>query len=337
MNRTTKKFTLFVLLIHCILMRAQDIDITPYLAFGQEAAQTLGSEYTSPFSESLMYGLAGGWSNSAVVNDAWKVELSVKFNGSIIPSSSKTFEVDVADFDNLEIVGGANRIRIPTIFGPKNSAVRLAVVVDEGRVEFDVPTGIGLTNLNLMPNAAIQGELGLGFNTEFKLRFVPKLTLDETDVTLVGVGLQHQFSEWIEVLRDSKIALSTSLSYTNFSALYEFESSGFVSGTNQEMDVRMRSWLFDFIASTKSPVFNVYCALGYVIGDSDIKLNGRYNVMLLSETIQFRDPLNIDRDVYGLRFSIGGQIRLARWVSINGDYTVQGFNNISLGLNFKFG
>ena len=316
-------------------LKAQDIDITPYLAFGQEAAQELTSEYSSPLTEGLMHGLAGGWSNSAETKNLWEIELSLKYNGSVIPVKKKSFPLSIEDFPQLEIVGGGNTVNIPTIFGSSDSSVQLAILFEDERLEFTAPTGIGLTNLNLLPNGTVQAEMGIGLFTEAKIRFVPRLSIQETKISSFGIGLQHQFSEWINGLKDSKIALSTLLAFSNFSADYEFESRGFVSGTEQSIDIKMNTIQTDIIVSTKNQVYNFYGAIGYLTGDSDLRLLGRYNVTIFDETTSFDDPIAVDRKVNGFRVSLGGKIRLARWLSFSADYTFQGYNNISLGLNFK--
>ena len=316
-------------------LKAQDIDLTPYLVLGAEAAEALTSEYTSPFTEGLMFGLAGGWSNTAETKGAWEIEVGLKTNGSVIPGESKNFELNTADFADLVIVDGGTSVDIPTIFGPSDSTVDLAILLDDETFEFSAPTGIGLADLNLLPNASIQAEMGVGWSTEAKVRFVPSFSIQDTKVSLFGFGIQHEFSNWIKGLRDGKLALSALVSYTNFSSEYEFETSGFITGVNQSVDVKMDVFLLDLIVSTKNPIYNFYGALGYVTGDADLRLLGEYNVTLFDETTQYIDPFNVDRKVDGVRLTIGGKIRLAKWSNINADYTFQGYNNVSIGLNFK--
>ena len=115
---------------------------------------------------------------------------------------------------------------------------------------------------------------------------------------------------------------------------YNFQTGGDVTGEDQRINIRMNSWLFEMIASTKFRKLNVYGGVGYVTGDSDTRLRGTYEFQVLSTPLAFTDPFDFQNDVSGLRANLGLNLRLG-FFGLNAAYTLQGFNNFSLGMNFN--
>ncbi len=280
-----------------------------------------------------MYGITGGWYNSAQVRDAWGIEISIVTNGAFVPSDARSFTIDTSQFDDLTTIAGEAVVEIPTILGGTLSPVTFVADVEGELYQFESPEGFGLADLNIIPNAFLQVKLGLPKATEVGLRVFPKIKLDDVEVGIFGFGAQHEFSKWIPALDTSPIAFSAFIAYTRLFADYNFQSSGDVLGENQEIDLRMNSWLFELVASTKFPKLNVYGGIGYVNGDSDTSLNGTYEIQT-STPLTFTDPFDFQNKVDGIRANLGLNLRLG-WFGINTDYTFQGYNNFSLGLNFN--
>ncbi|WP_027391492.1 DUF6588 family protein [Aquimarina latercula] len=309
-------------------------NLRSFLLVGIEFTERVATRYTEPMTEGVMYGLTGGWYNSAKTMDVWEVKFSIVSNGSFIPSEKETFQIDVRDIPNLSIdQNDSGMAQIPTILGG-DSDLQFIATVDGEQFEFTAPEGIGLIDINLLPNAFLQFKIGLPKYTELGIRYFPKLNIEDISLEIWGIGIQHQFSKWIRPINESKIALSGLIAYTTLIGDFEFASDGFVTGNNQEIDATLNSWLFELIGSTQNPVFNVYGGLGYVFGNSSTKLKGSYIIETETETLSFINPLDIKNNVRGLRANIGASVNV-NWFRINLDYTLQGFNNLSLGLNFK--
>lgn len=175
--------------------------------------------------------------------------------------------------------------------------------------------------------------MGLPWATEFAFRVFPKVNVGGVDLGLFGVGLQHEFSRWVDFLDQSPVALAFFGAYTGLGAEYTFETGGDVLGENQRLTLDMNSWLFELIASTKFQKLNFYGGLGFVTGDSDTRLQGTYEVQTRTP-VTFTDPFDYQNEVSGIRANIGANLRLG-WFGMNMAYTFQGFNNLSLGLNFN--
>ena len=332
-----KSSPLFYLLIISIFFtfqtsRAQE-NIREFLVLGVEFAEEFTSAYTDPAAEGLMYGLTGGWYNSAQVRDKWQVEISIVTNGSFVPSDARTFTIDTSRFEDLTTIDGEAVVEIPTILGGSATPVTFIADLEGEFYQFESPEGFGLSDLNLLPNAFLQVKVGLPKATEVGVRVFPKIAVEDVEVGLFGFGAQHEFSRWIGALDTSPIAFSAFIAYTRLFADYEFETGGDVLGENQEIDVRMNSWLFELVASTKFPKLNVYGGIGYVNGDSDTRFKGTYEIQTMTP-LTFTDPFDFQNSVDGVRANIGLNFR-AGWFGLNTAYTFQGYNNFSFGINFN--
>jgi hypothetical protein len=123
------------------------------------------------------------------------------------------------------------------------------------------------------------------------------------------------------------------VAYTRLNADYDIQTEGFVTGTNQRVDGHVDTWMFELIASTKNPIYNFYTGLGYITGKSNYALLGTYEITAGGQVVSFTNPFDVQDDISGVRFGAGANVRMG-WFSINLDYTFQGYNNLSLGLNF---
>ena len=130
------------------------------------------------------------------------------------------------------------------------------------------------------------------------------------------------------------MAISLFAAFTRLDADYDFDTDGFVTGESQSIDGSLNSWVFEAMASTKFPVWNVYGGLGYVTGKSNYAVEGTYIITTEEETVQFENPFDVQGSISGFRGNIGGSVRLNRF-RISLDYTFQGFNNVALGVNYN--
>ncbi|MEM9077274.1 MAG: DUF6588 family protein [Bacteroidota bacterium] len=329
-----KKVCILGLLFFATNLSGQsDIDFKNYLILGIEEAEDLASLYLEPLSEGLLYGLTGGWNNTAETKPAWALDIALVANGSFVPSEKLSKEIDVSAIDNLEVLGGGTTIRIPTILGSTESEVTFVATRDNEEFIFDAPTGIGLFSTNLLPNAFLQVSLGLPLNSEFNLRLFPKISVEDVSIGVIGFGLKHEISQSVPGLNNLPFAISLFTAFTRLDADYDFDTDGFVTGESQTIDANLNSWLFEAIASTKFPVWNVYGGLGYVTGKSNYAVLGTYIITTQEETVQFENPFDVQGSISGFRGNLGASVRIDRF-RISLDYTFQGFNNLAFGLNY---
>ncbi len=329
-----KKMFLIVFLIVFQGQAQNDFDFKNYLVLGVETAEDLASLYLEPLSEGLLYGLTGAWNNSAQVKKPWELDVSIVANGSFVPNEKLSKSIDISAIDNLEVLGGQNRVEIPTILGSDESEVTFVATLNGEEFMFVAPTGIGLFSTNLLPNAFFQASLGLPLNSEFSLRVFPKIEVSGANLGIMGFGLKHELTETIKPIQNWPLHISLFGAFTRLDADYSFQADGFVTGQSQQVNIYLNSWNIEALVSTKYPVWNVYGGLGYVNGDSNYALLGTYTIVTEQEVLNFIDPFDVQGQISGVKANLGTCIRLSRF-KINLDYTFQGFNNLALGINYN--
>lgn len=311
------------------------------LAAGIEDAQRFATDYTTPAAKALMYNSANGWIQSAEVKGPLKFDISIVGNISFIKDKQKSFLMDTGDYNNLRFQDGSSVKEVASAFGENDPAVIVFSTVENGLVsqdiEFRLPQGLASASINMMPTAFIQGRLGLFKATELKIRFLPKIKHEDVKVGLFGIGLQHEFTQWLPAENIFPVAISGLLAYSNLNGKYDFTQEEIVVGQNDRFEVKQNSWILQLQASTKFKVFNVYGGLGYVSGKSEFDVLGTYRVKsgipLLENSDTFVDPFSVVTKISAVRGTIGAQLQFG-FFKIHADYNIAEFNNASVGLHF---
>lgn len=331
------------LLVLCIaltsVLQAQN-DFDVILAAGVDDAQKFASDYLAPGTNGLMYSMNNGWFNSGEAKPFLGFEVSVIANGALVSDGDRLFTMNVADYDNIQFTDGSSSKMVATALGENNPDIDVVLTYDDPlfgdqTVEVTLPNGIG-NSASLIPSAFIQAGVGLFKGTELKARFVPKVEFDGVTTELYGVGLQHEFTQWLPAEKLFPVAISGLAAYTTLNGAYDFTASSGIEGEDQRVENKTNTWLFEAVASTKLPVINFYGALGYITGESTSDILGTYRVtdgLLTSEDIV--DPFSVQSEVNGVRATLGAKLKLA-FFRFNVDYTFAEFDSFSVGLNFGF-
>lgn len=313
---------------------AQEPGIRNFLLLGTTVAEDISEQYLRPVSRGILYGLSSGWYQNAKSAGPWKLKISLVANGSLVPGDVRSFDLDISGIENLEVLGGESEVSIPTILGSSDSEVTFLATVNGETFTFDAPTGIGLLQLDLLPSSFLQAGIGLGYQTELKVRYLPKIQIDEGALGVMGVGLKYQLNGEKGLWKTAPLDLALMGGYTRLNAEYDLPQNEVVRGTNQYIDGAMNAWLFELLASTRNEHWNLFGGTGYVFGDSQYELVGTYLIDLEQETLEFVNPVSVEENVSGWRLTLGGSYTLG-WFSTHASYTFQGFNNLSLGFNFQ--
>lgn len=336
-----KKAVLLVMTCVYGLMSSAQNDIDVLLSAGVEDAQRFTNDYLAPGTNGLMHSMNANWFNSAKVKPFGGFEISVVANAALVNDESKMFNMDTADYNNVQFVSGPSAQDVATVLGENNPDINVLVEYDDPifgsqTVEITLPQGIGDESLNLLPTAFIQGAVGLSSGIELKARFVPKIDTDDVSLSMYGAGLQLEFTDWLPADKIWPVALSGIVAYSHLDGSYDLTDSSGIEGDNQRLENNTNTWLFQLAVSTKLPVFNLYGGLGYITGTSESDLLGNYRVtdgVLTSQTIT--DPFSVSSDVSAVRGTIGAKLKLG-FFRLNAEYHLSEFDAFSVGVNFGF-
>ncbi|RDK89342.1 DUF6588 family protein [Marinirhabdus gelatinilytica] len=335
------KIHLFVLAIFVSGFVSAQENLEDLLAAGIEDAQRFSAGYISPATEGMMYNLSNSWAQSAEVKKPLKFEISIIGNATFVNDDRKTFTLNTADYNNLQFRDGSASKDVATAFGENNPDIIVFAEVRDGpftdEVEFQLPQGLASVNVNVLPTAFLQGRIGVFKATEVKLRYFPKVEREDVRTGLFGVGLQHEFTQWLPAEKAFPVAISGLITYNNLNANYDFTDDDVIDGENQQFDLNMDTWVFQVHASTKLPIVNFYGGLGYVTGKSDFDVLGTYRVRggipLFETTNEFTDPFSVENKISGVRATVGAKLQLG-FFGLHADYNISEYSTVTVGTHF---
>jgi hypothetical protein len=334
------KNLLFTVMMFCVLAtQAQSISLDLFAA-GVEDTETFMNDYLAPGAEAAIYSVAGSWFNTADAKPLGGFEVSIIGNMTNFKNKQdkKTFLLNTADYENLRFVDGSTSKTVSSVLGDIEG-IRVYVEDDIAgvpvREEFDLPAGLSAEGLNFIPSGYLQGSVGLIKGTELKVRFLPKINTDDVSVGLYGFGIQHEFTKHLPADKVLPVAISGVIGYTHINGSYDFTDTNITSGSDQRIDSKINTWVFQAVVSTRLPIINFYGSLGYLSGKSETAILGTYVVQSGPFQQTYVDPFTVSKDASGVTANIGTKLKLG-FFRLHADYTIAEFNNLSVGLSFGF-
>ncbi|MEN8790003.1 MAG: DUF6588 family protein [Flavobacteriaceae bacterium] len=332
------KRILFALFFTCLGSVSAQGGLDDLLLAGIEDAQRFTDDYLAPASEGIIYGVSGSWYNTADAKPLGGFEISLIGNLTFFNNKEdkKQFELNTADYENLQFVDGSPSKAVSTALGDIEG-VRVFVEDETGllREEFELPSGLASEGLSFLPSGYIQASVGLIKATEVKVRFLPPINTSDAKISFYGFGLQHEFTKHLPADKVLPIAISGVIGYTRFDGKYDLTDSNFIAGSDQRFEMAINSWVFQAVVSTRLPVINFYGGLGYLSGKSDTDVLGTYTVQSGPIQETYIDPFSVSTKASGVVGNIGAKLKLG-FFRLNADYTLGEFNNLSFGINFGF-
>ena len=327
-----------LLAVACSFQAMAQSNINEVLAAGLDDAEKFTTDYLAPASEGFMYSLSSGWYNTADAKPLGGFEISIIGNmaGFKNKEDKKAFEMNTADYENLQFVDGSTSKLVSSSLGDIEG-VRVFVEDENGllREEFDLPSGLASENVNFVPSGFIQASVGLIKGTELKARFLPKINTDDFKLGMYGLGIQHEFTKHLPADKILPIAISAVIGFTHLDGSYDFTSSNIVAGQDQKLEVDVNTWVFQAVVSTKLPIINFYGGLGYLTGSSTTDVLGTYTVQSGPFQESYVDPFSIKKNASGVTANIGTKLKLG-FFRLHADYALAEFNTLSVGVNFGF-
>ncbi|WP_299220035.1 DUF6588 family protein [uncultured Aquimarina sp.] len=337
-----KTILLFVMLMLKVSYAQTNVD--QLLELGIENAQRFSTDYFAPAGEALVNSMSNGWYKTAKVKKLWRFEVGFVGNLSFVREEKQSFALNAAEYNGLSIRNpdtspGSDpfvpSVQVANAFGGDQGDI--VVVLNQGVVQAEItlPDGIGAKEVNIAPTGFLQASMGISRSTEIKARFLPKIAVREnTEVFLYGLAVQHELTDWIFSWKRLPFRFSGLIGYTSVRGFYDFAADSGTDGADQEIRLKSNSWLVSGIISTKLPKFNFYGGFGYYTGNSTADVLGTYRVEngpLALQTLE--DPISVDNKTSGLKATIGANVKLGLFRA-NLDYTLQNYQNLSIGLNF---
>lgn len=325
-------------------------NVVEFLKTGKNDANALVKAYLNPYALALGDGLNNGWYNSAKSHKLFGFDLSVSVSAIQIPAEATTFDLSNIGLSNHLTLENPSKNMAPTVAGAKVDGPKLVINDPNGKPmgTFSTPQGLGY---DLVPVPMAQIGFGLLPHTDIIGRYVPEMKYnnsgDDMKIGFWGLGVKHNFKEWIPVIKSLPFDAAIFGSYSQLNAQSEIsvDPNDFNSGnvriifgdpSSQMLKFNTTTTKYGFILSKKLAILTVFAGIGQSTSKTAIDVLGKYSLETtypvggVSYTRQdnLDDPValsfeskNICLDA-GLRiklafFSIFGSVNKAEYLSYN--------------------
>jgi hypothetical protein len=283
--------------------------------------------YLQPFANSFGAGMNSGFYNSAKVLRPFQPSLRISAAVIVVPDRDLTF---IATAPNLFMDEEGTKMyhdtETATIFGNKGG--RWEKVNWPGGGPFpgpDLPTLPGGIDFNIVPVPNATLAIGLPFNSECMIRYLPTINLGDEigDINFWGFGLKHKLDQ-----------------YFKFNSPFDLA----VQGVYQKMTVSdildVQTWAVNTHISKQLWWLTLYGGVGIESAKLDItylyeepsKPEVVSVEMIDSKPIIFSVSMKASNQY---RATIGAKFRLFV-LDIYADYSVSDYNSVNAGIGFGF-
>ncbi len=296
-------------------------------------------QYLNPAMNGIMYNLNNGWYSSGKTHKKLGFDLTVFASTSMVPDKDKFFQFIASDYNYLSISSGSSQL--PTVAGGTTNTV-LEANNGSDSITFDAVDGLGgewPTDFFIpvsVPTPMVQLGLGLTGKTDIKLRFFPKTTNQGVSFGLLGIGIQHDLTQYFKALdKIPMLHISGLGAFTRANLIYTPDNTD-ISGSNQRMEMHINAYTLQAIGDINLKIIDVYLGMGITSGSTNLDALGTYefdfndNGSIENDEI-ITDPIQLDFAITGVKTSIGARINLGP-VKIFGDYTLQKYPSLTAGL-----
>ena len=177
-----KIWTVLSFLLTLQLSFAQELET---ILLAADDATELSENYLNPAMKGLMYSMNGGWFTTAKTHKKFGFDITINANASFVPDKDQMFSFIPSDYMFLSLPNGETSL--PTVMSENDTETQIYVRIpivgtnDFKVASFDMPGGIANDlPASAVPSPMVQLGLGLPFNTDVKLRLVPKLNFDDS-------------------------------------------------------------------------------------------------------------------------------------------------------------
>lgn len=322
-----------------------EAELINFLDAGKRDASKLMGAYLNPMVEGLSYSFNGGWYHTAKAHHTLGFDLGVSLNAVFIPKSKNYFTPSALGLENTTLVDPVSG-KAPTVIGPSMpTTYQTSIDIDgDGTPDqttfIDGPEGVDFKeNFKVSGVVAPTAQLGIGIykNTDLKIRWMPEVKTSASRVKLLGFGVLHDVKQHIPGIKTLPFDLSMLVAFTNIkgSTVVEGEFDKPQNDSRRQlMDYSMNAWLFQALISKKVSVITFYGGIGYNAIKTSSDLTGSYIIVddpSGNNDLVLKDPVSLNFKNKSLKVTAGIRFKFGP-IYLNGDYSIQEYNTLSVGL-----
>lgn len=298
----------------------------------QHDVNLLAKEYLRPYGTILGTNLNAGWYTSAAPHKLFGFDISVMASYTKVPSNQRTFDVNKLDLTFFKLADPSEHIA-PTMSKEMNNDQLPALTPQQAGLEgydFTLPNGSDAAGVMITP--MVQASVGLPFNSEVMVRFMPEVELEDYgSIKLWGIGLKHSLKDYIPfVKRVPFLQLSVLAAYTNFNGTLVMPDVDYLS--DGEVGIDSKAYTGRLLVGANFPMIAFYSGVGYGSASSDFNIAGDLHSEFASID---GDIIALNYKEDGFDFNIGTRLRLGI-IGIFVDYSVGDYKMVTAGFGFNF-
>lgn len=313
----------------------------PVVAGVEADINYLSQGFLSPLAEALNSSANNGWYHTAKTKEKFQFDFSLSPMVVLVPEEKQTFIIQNSALQELKLVDPNNNVT-PTAFGSNEPGVALeyddpAIPTSLDGQRFNMPAGYGI---NFMPSMTFQASVGLFFDTDINLRYLPEINVPEigSSLSLWGLGLKHNWLRWIPGAEE-ELPFSSSLFFgtTSFS-FSQIIPDG--DDQNQELVVSSTAYTARLLLSRELGFITIYGGAGYNGGSTRVQMLGEYSYVnpynLTNPETTIKDPVDFRTNGgTGYLGNIGLRASFLWVMFLHVDYTFGPYDALTAGLGAK--
>ena len=340
-------FAVIILAFTSLPVFAQLGNIDAFLRAGAADAEEITKAYLKPFPSGFGADINSGWTKSATPHKTFGFDIQIRAALSIIPGSDQNFDINDLDLQKTRPADPSNTIS-PTVGG--NDEPGPEVVVEENGEElarFNLPEGTGF---NFVPAPMVQASVGLVRSTDLTIRFIPKVTFDDTDFNMKGLGIKHGINQWLPGGQALPVNISVLGGFTNIDVssklnlpeegLPNDQEAATANYDNQEASLSLNTFTLKAFVGKDLPFISFYGGLGYETSKMEVDVAGNYPVNIdtpLGPRYDLvRDPFSYDETGENTFSVLGGVTLKLAFFHVFGEFSLSKYSTANAGVAISF-
>ena len=150
----------------------------------------LSGNFVQPAADGSVYQSSSSWYRSGKTNEKWQVDVAIMNNVLFIPQKRRTFQFNEAEYNILRLVSGEPIADIPTAIGGDTAIIIKGEAFGDS-FDFQAFDGLGQ---DAVYHPYLQASVGLPKGFEFKVRYSPKIEIDNSNFEILGLGIQSNLN-----------------------------------------------------------------------------------------------------------------------------------------------
>ncbi len=321
-----------LLVIFSIQISAQK-DVVGFLQMTEpEYREQLMELYLEPLAKMQQGNLNTGWYHSAKTHRFLSFDFSVLMAMTNMSDIKKGFYItDLPDFENNYTVLTTSTPITPNVSGKTNFLSEIKN--NTGGETITLPNGTGLTKIS---TPMISFGIGLPYNTEIRLNYLPKYKIKNIgNTSKYGASVKHSIKEYLPGLNEIPM-LSLALMGGYSLMLNDIDVSYPASvESGQKLQGRTAGYIGRVIVGMDMRIFSAFAGIGYGAANVDYKLKGKYYVGIPSDQIEEIDPISVSYDYSQIDINFGVNAKI-KFIDIFADYSFGGYNTLNFGIGYNF-